>query len=896
MSAARASRSLIRRVIARPFRWWSVDPLVVAGIDDEIENHIQERADRLVEQGLSPRAARREAEERFGDVRRTRRDLERIDRAVGAARGPGEIFGSFFRDVKQGARSFAKAPGFAAAVVLTVGLGVGANAAVFSITDAVLLRALPYEAPEELIAIEAYYAEDDRTLDRMPVARALAWKEAAPDLEGFLVFARVDFVRTGVEDPVGVAGFAVGHDWLGVLGVEPPLGRSFSEADAVPGAPAVVILSHRLWRDTFGEDRNVVGRTLELDRRSHTVVGVMPPDFKFPVLGPVDAWVPMMTDGTVDGIRSTEFASLLGRMAPGQELASAQERLDAVSSGLTAADPQPDAWEVRVREFDYFRANTDVRRALWVLTGAVAVMLLIATTNAANLLLVRATARQGEIAVRRALGASRGRLVRQHLTENLILVAAGSVVAVLLARAVLDSIVGLLPSEVTFFLTTNIAVNRRVLVFALALTALTGLILSAVPALRSTRGATAAMGVHASAARSTSWLRSGLVVAEVAMTVTLLVAAGLLINSFVRLTSVDPGYNPATMVQVSLSLPAAEYPDSSSRRAFFDALKERISGLPGVTSVSLADGVPPGGSITFGVTPQAEGGDPKNLPGLYIPSASVDTDYFRVLGAPIVAGRGFGRTDSPESGHVIVDRDTAEFFWGTENPIGRRFRLDADDESPWLTVIGLIGDLKLLGQDDRHGTMDIFYPLPSGRARSFMSLVIGAGIDPTALLPSIRGAVRALNPDLPIYRLRTGSQALAEENDKARFFLVMMVIFASIALGLAIIGTYSVLTFAVRRRQRELGIRLALGAEAARVKLMVMKQGVVLAGAGVILGLVGAVLLGRLAQSLLFDLAPTDPLTYALVSGVMLASAALACWVPAQRATRVDPVEVLRTE
>jgi putative ABC transport system permease protein len=894
---AQARPSAVRRLWSWLSSWRTPrDPLLALAIADEIENHILERAERLMEQGMSECSARREAERRFGSVRRVRRSLAELGHEGGGAPGGREFFASVFADLRHGLRALAHAPGFALAVVFTIGLGVGANVAVFSVTDAVLLRPLPYEDPDELIAVEAYDQESDRTLDRFVIERALAWRAAEPLLDGLVLFGRHDMVRTGVEDPESVAAFAVSGNWLQTLGARPALGRTFAPDESQPGAPATIILGHPIWRDRFGADRDVVGRTIELDRRDYTVIGVMPDGFKFPVLGPAQAWVPMLPDGSIDGVEPLRFASLLGRLPDGVEAASVQERLDALAAGFASGDPQPDGWAVRTRVFDNWRANADVERALWVLTGAVAVMLLIATVNAVNLLLVRATARRHETALRIAIGASRGRLVRQLLTENLVLIAAGGLLAFVLARAVLGSIVGLLPSEVTFFLTSSVVVNGRVLLFALVVTALAGLLLSVVPALRAGTQAHAADIGRASASRSTAWLRNGLVIAEVAMTVAMLIGAGLLVNSFLRLTSVDPGYDPAPLVQISLSLPDAGYPDTAARRAFFDTLGERFAAIPGVAAASLADGVPPGAGFTFGVTPQAEGQEPKELPALFIPQASVDDSFFAALGAPVVAGRSFTAEDTRESGHVIIDREMARFFWGDQSPIGRRFRIDADDEYPWLTVVGMVEDIKLMGQDDRRGSMDLFYPLPRDAARSFMSIVVRTAVDPSTLVPAMRDAVRQLDPDLPIYRLQTGEQALAEVNDEPRFFLLMMSIFAAIALGLALIGTYGVLAFTVRQRRRELGVRVALGARGGQIEAMVLKQGVGLAAAGVLLGLLAAWSLSGVARSLLFGIEPTDPLTFAAVAAIMLACAAAACWVPARRATRVDAVEVLRAE
>jgi predicted permease len=881
--------------LARLLAWLrrtSADPLGAAAIDREIENHILERAEKLIAEGMPARRAYREAERRFGSVHRVRRTLERIDQSMDARIRRNEFFGSVFRDLGQGVRLLRSSPGFALAVILTIGLGVGANTAVFSITDAVLLRPLPFRETDELVRVDRYDPVRESVRRSMLPGEAMTWEREAP-IDGLVLHGRVDgLVRTDGDEPISVAVEAVSPGWLAALGRMPRLGRSFVADDAVPGAPPVLIVSDAFWRDRLAGDRAAIGETIDINRRPVTVIGVMAADFKFPQLGRIDAWAPLAADAT--GLtRPLGALSIVARLPEGIEIAAAQERFAAVSSGLEADDPQERGWQVRLAPLDDFRANRDVQRALWILTGAVGVMLLIATINATNLLLLRAASRRPETSVRMALGASRARLVRQHATESLVLVGAGVLLAVLLARLILGSLVDLLPSEVTAFLTSNIAINGRVLAFALAVASITGVMLSLLPALRATATPSSTGGRASTSPRGTR-LRNFLVVAEVAMTVTLLVGAGLFINSFLRLTAVDTGYEPERMIQLSVSLPAETYPDRGARVAFFRRLKEALGALPGVTAIALADGVPPGGAITFGVTPRPEGQEPKDLPELFIPRVWVEPEFFEVIGTPIVAGRGFTGEDTPESGNVVVDRDMSHFLWGDESPIGRRFKIEDDD--PWLTVIGMVDEAKIMGKDDRQGSIDLFELLPPESMRSYMSVVMRAGVEPAALLPQIRRTVHDLDPVLPISRLATGDERLAEELDKPRFYLLMMSNFAAIALALAVIGTYGVLAFAVRQRRRELGVRLALGASGGRLVGMVLRQGMVLAGIGVVLGLAGALAVGRVAASLLFELEPTDPLTFVAVAAVMLACAALACWLPARRATRVDPVEVLRAE
>lgn len=892
-----------RRRRRRSMKFSTSWPFVRTAIDEEIEHHMLERAENLAARGYSPTRARREAERRFGDIGRVRRSMLRVHQAADRGERFMEFVQSFLRDVLHGVRLARTAPGFALALVLTIGVGVGANTALFSVTDAVLLRPLPYEAPEELVSIGTYYPEQGWTSPWLPTERALALQRVGLGFDGLVMISQASFVDTGAEIPMGFSARVVSSQWTEVLGTSPQLGRPFTEADALPGSPPVVALSDATWRTRYGADPAIVGTVIQFDHRDYTIVSVMPPGFKFPPTWRADGWVPLRTDGTVDGpvdgaaggVQPLRSFQLVGRLAPGDTIARARERIAAIATAMPRTSAESEDWQAGVVSFGQFRAASDVERALWVLTAVAAVMLAIATVNAANLILARAMARRGELATRMALGASRARLVRQTLAEALVLVGAGGVLALLLARAALGTLVGLLPSAVTFRLASEIAIDTRVLAFALATTTVAGIGMSVVPALRITSAARAALGRNDTIGRSAVWKRHVLLVSQVAMTMTLLAMAGLVTSSFLRLTAVDPGYNPAGLIQMSLSLPSVGYPDTATRRAFFDSLVDRIAALPTVTSVTLADGLPPDSGFANGVELEAEGVTSRAFPDTLLPFATVDTEFFATFETDIVAGRSFTEEDADQPDNVIIDRTLASFLWSAENPIGRRFRVHSG-RGPWLTVVGLVGDLKLLGQDDRSGTMDIFYPLQRGRAGSYMALVIRSTGEPLALIPELRGLVRALDADLPIYELTTATGALAEANDKPRFFLLLMSLFAGMSLMLALVGIYSTLAFSVRQRRRELGIRGALGARAPQLQALVLRQGLRLVAAGITIGLLGALALGAVARSLLFNTEPTDPLTLTTVAVVMLLSAAVACWIPARRATRVDPVEVLRAD
>ncbi len=863
------------------------------GIDEEIRHHLRERAEALVELGWSERAAMGEARRRFGNVSRVRSSLHQIAEEEPRIRLL-RWLGSVAHDLRGGVRALRQAPGLSTAVVLTIALGVGANVAVFSVTDAVLLRPLPYAAPDRLVSLLPVDQEDGRSTDWTSPERAFAWQRTTSSYAEITLRAQVMLVHTGADDPYQVAGHAVSTNWLRMLGVTPERGRGFSELDAVPDRERVCVLSHEFWRARLGGDPDVLGRVIVLDQQPHTVVGVMPAGFRFPPTLRTDAWVPLASDAIVGGDRLNRIR-IVAAIPDGQSIDQLELRLAAIGDGLQGVDPDPAGWSLRAAPLDSFRANADVTRALWMMTAAVSVLLGVAMLNAINLLLARASRRAADIVVRAALGASRARLIRQELTETLVLVGLGGAAAVVLAFGLVQAIAGLLPSEITSFLVGNVAVDQRALAFALGVTTIVGVVLGVLPGWRATGGGLAGRSTRwSSAERSSTRLRGSLVVAQIAMSVTLLVVAGLLIRSFVRLTAVDPGYDARNLLQVSIELPGHSYGDPVARGHFFRALRDELHSLPGVVSASLANGVPPEPAISFGLRPQADGREPRPLPQDYLPSATVDEEFFPTLGVPIVVGRNFTDADGLDGDKVIVDRALARFLFNGTSAVGRRFRLDSD--RPWLTVVGMIEDLKLIGQDDRRGSMDLFYPSAAHRGWGYMSVIMRTAGPPTDVAPEVRRVIRGLDPAVPVDVLVTGTQALVDSVDKPRFFLRMMSSFALIALVLAAIGTYGVLEFAVRERRREIGVRIALGANAGDVRRMVLGDGLRLAVTGLTLGIGGALVAGRAAASLLFEVAPADLATLAGVGLLMLATATLACALPAARAMRLDPVEVLRSE
>jgi putative ABC transport system permease protein len=796
------------------------------------------------------------------------------------------------QDLHYAARTLWRNPGFAAALVLTLGLGIGASTAMFSVVDALLLRPLPYGEPDELVQVWPVSPESRRELRYIAWEEARAWSERADFFDGALLHARGSVLYVGGAGPRTLTIEAVSPNFEEVLRVQPTLGRGFAEADAEPGAEPVVVLNHGFWRTAFGADPGVIDQRIELDGIRHRIIGVMPPGFKFPEYAKTEVWLPIHRDGTILGEEAGRV-EVLGRVGPGgPEVARAHA--EAFAAVLAVEMGGEAGWSARLMTMEEMRArNSDLHRAVWFLSGAVALILLVAAVNAVSLLLVRGWSRTRELAVRTALGASRRRLIGQFLTESVLLALLSGAVAVVLALFVLEGMRGIMPGSITFFAPYAIEIEQRTLGFTFAVAAAAGLLVGLIPAIQATRRSTAiaAAGLTPYAARTPakSRLRRSLVVGAVALSVMLLVGAGLLINSFARLTSVDPGYRVEELAIMNLSLSSSGYPSAEERGLFLQRLEERLETVPGVEGVTV-----PSGGISFGVALQAEGqAPPAEGQPIIIPHSSVTPDYFGVLEIPIRAGRAFTEDDA-ETDNVIIDEDLARFLWSGTNPVGRRFRLGAD--SDWLTVVGVISDLKLEGPDDRRGDYEFLYPHSLGQASSYVSLAIRTRGDPAPLFPSIRSAVYELDPEQPISELRPATDVYAETIDMERFLLVLMSVLSGLALLLAAIGIHGVLAFTVAQRRHDLGIRIALGARPEALARGVLGEGLALAAVGVGLGIAGAVAISGLVRSLLFGVEPTDPVTITAVVIVSLTTSALASYWPARRATRVDPAEVLKAE
>jgi putative ABC transport system permease protein len=798
----------------------------------------------------------------------------------------------FLTDLRQAVRRFALAPAFTLIATLTLALGVGATTAIYSVLDAILLRPLPYAEPAALVR---FWSVQRGGQSSYFGGEAMAEWRTRQDL-----FAAVEPFRTqsvallGSGEPQFVLAAELGGGLMPTLGVPARIGRTIQLQDAEPGRDGVVVLSDALWRSRFAADREILGRTIRIDDRTREVIGVMPAWFRFPS-DRSQLWVPLTLASTM------RPANALARLLPGVTREHAQHRVDAIAASLDRDRPSRTGWQIALGPLQGQRVNPSERMALYVLFGAVSLVLLIACANLANLLLVQGAGREREIAVRAVVGASRTRLVQQLVTETFALALAGGAAGILVATWAIDLLAAHTPRDFTFLSTSEIALDGRVLVFAAAVTLLTAVLAGSLPALRASR-----TRLHASlkaGARSAAGsarqdrLRRAFVVVQLALTLMLLVGAGLLARTFLDLTRVNPGFDPRRLVTVDLSMPRWKYGTRDAQLRFFDQVVDRLRSLPGVSSVTVAGGKPPtGGGISFGLRFEIDGlGVILDDPLVLLPFAEVKADYFSVLGIPLVAGRTFSADDGSGSPAIVISRGMANRLWKGANPVGQRIRLGPD--RPWLTVVGVVGDVYQLEYDSPRGLFAAYYPRNQSRGMPAQeTLIVRTSEDPARIVPLIRRAIWSVDPDQPILNLATMDVLYREFLGVPRFQAMVMGAFALIGLAIACVGLYGVLSYAISQRTREFGIRMALGARRWDVLAMVLRQAAGLVALGLLLGTAGSLALTRTMSSLLVNIAPHDPITYALVIAGLAGIAFTACWIPARRATRVDPVVALRCE
>jgi putative ABC transport system permease protein len=810
---------------------------------------------------------------------------------------------TFLQDLRYGARGLLRNPGFAAVAVLALALGVAANTAIFSVVHAVLLNPLPYRDASRLTMIWEYNRTRDAHQNVINPGNFQDWKAQASVFEDMAAFYDSRLNLTGVGEPAEVTAQFVTPNLLGLLGAEPLIGRGFSPDDARPDAPSVVVLGYDFWQSRFGGAPDVVNKTIKLNGESVTVVGVMPAGFQWFVRKsslagkPAEMWSPLALTEQQRTTRRGRFMSAVGRLKPGVTREQAEAEMNHLAAQLEEQNPTFNkGWGVEVvpvRE----QFSGELRPVLWVLLGAVGLLLLIACANVANLLLARGAARQKEMALRTALGASRGRIVRQMLTESLLLAVAGGALGLLLAWWGVEALTALSPRDLVDL--GSVRLNLPVLGFTLGVTLLTGVIFGIAPALEATRldmnETLKEGGKSGTAGRRRARLRGAFVVIEVGLALIVLVCAGLMIKSFARLQAVSPGFDPERILTMRVVLPGSKYPEEHQRLTFFRQAVERLSALPGVESAGAVSFLPmtgPAAATRFKVTDRPEpppGQDP-------VTDVRVtDVNFFRTMGVPMVRGRTYDEREATEARHVaVINEAMARKYFPGEDPIGKTIAVNMSSPPQQTEIIGIVGDVKHKGLDSE-ANPTVYWPHPE-LVYSGMSLVVRAKGDPSAFAAAAQREIQAIDPEQPVADVRTMESWLADSVGRARFSAMLLGVFAAVALALATVGIYGVISYSVTQRTHELGIRMALGASASDILRLVLGQGLVLAGLGLAAGLLGAFALTRLMRSLLYEVSTTDPLTYAGLSLFLLAVALLACYVPARRATKVDPMEALRYE
>jgi putative ABC transport system permease protein len=807
---------------------------------------------------------------------------------------PAFTLDEIWRDVRFGLRSLARSPGFSAVAVLCLALGIGANAALFSVLNAVLLRPLPFAEPDRLVRI--YEKLGDKGQGSVSIPNFRDWAAQSTGFEQLAAYQMVSRNLQSTGEPERIQAVEATPNLFSILGTPPLLGRAFAADTDEPGKAKVAVVSEDLWRTRLGGEPSLIGRAIRLDGVLYTVLGVMPASFDFPAGGgATDVWVLFEPNPQQDAARGSHFLAVVGRLKPETTLEAATAQLVTVAARIEKDHPaEQTGRSVLVQPLRETLVGR-VRPMLLILFGAVGLVLLIACANVANLLLARAAVRQREVAVRLALGASRARLVRQFLVESLVLAFAGAALGLLLARWSLDAVAPLAANALP--VTGEIPLDGRVFGFLLALAALSGLAFGIVPALQYSRGdvreSLGEAGGKTTGSGRQQLFRSTLVVLEIAVSLVLLVGAGLLLRGFLNLSGTEPGLVAENVLTAHLPLPAAQLEDSTPR-TFRPAL-EKIRAIPGVRSAALVSMLPIQNAWTNGNF--AIEGRPEPQPGQE-PLAELriaSPGFFPSLGIPVLRGRDFTESDG-ESGPpvAIVNEVLARRHFPGEDPLGRRILFDGQS----FAIVGVVGNVRQAGLDV-DPLAEIYFPYALPYSMQWLSdsvLVIRTELPPESLADEVRAAVRSVDPALPLYDVLTMEAVIDESLAGRRLNLWLLAVFAGMALVLAAAGLYGVISYLVAQRTREIGVRIALGAQTRDVVGLVMRQGTGLTGAGITLGLLGAFVLTRVLESLLYGVSARDPLTYAALAALLGAIALFATWLPARRASRVDPILAIRAE
>ncbi len=808
----------------------------------------------------------------------------------------------FVQDLGFGARMLRKNPGFTVVAVATLALGIGANTAIFSVVNAVLLRALPYRDPGKLVWADEYWPRINDFA--VPNPDYTDWKLNNHEFEAVAAFDREEQRNlTGSGDPERIESVSVTENFLPVLGAEPPLGRNFRQEEGQPGGKLAAILSDGLWRRKFGADPQILGKGITLNRENYTIIGVMPRDFRFPDRrANPEILLAFQLPPKVDwAAQSLSLTRVIGRLKSGVSVAQANTELAALSKQTEADIPATfihmrDGMQVRTTGL-HEKLVGDTRPTLLILLAAVAIVLLIGCVNIANLQFARTASRQKELAVRAAIGASRTRLLRQLLAEGAVLAGLGALAGLLVAAGGVRLLRDYAPAS--FLQAGYIGLNGRVLLFTVGITCLAALLFGAVPA---SRASNPDVNADLKDGRALPWrglsrnrLRAVLVTCELTLAVVLLVASGLLIRSFVLLSNVDPGFDASNLLTVSTALPENKYVQPGQRSAFFERVLQGVARLPGVRSAGLTSSLPltnyaqDAGLAVEGRPDQPSGARPM------VPMEHVSQGYFATLKIPLIEGRLFEESDFTPQTHVaITNRALIQRYFPNDDPLGKRIRL-GDQNSPWRTIVGVAGDVRHASLN-QEGEPQVYVPYKEEDATSTAMLAIRTDSDPRSLATAVRVEVMAVDPEQPVFAVSTMEQRIVDSMSGTRFNATLLGLFGFVALVLASVGVYGVIAYFVAQRTHEIGIRVALGASSRDVAAIVMRQGMAMTAAGLALGLAGAVVATRYLASLLYGIGPGDPVTMGCAAAMLGGVALAACYIPARRAMRVDPMVALRHE
>jgi predicted permease len=873
-------------------------------LDAEVRSYVQLLVEENIRAGMSPQQAQRAARVELGGIEQVK-EKSRDARA-------GASFDSLLQDLQYGARMLRKNPGFSAIAIFTLALGIGASTAVFSLVNAVLLKPLPYPNSQQIVfPWRQPPAGLNLGYDEMPWGRPdfLFFARESKSFQSVAAFKSDSFNLTGSGDAARLDGLRASAGFFPSLGISPIVGRTFTAEEDQAGHEHVVVLSYRLWRDRFGSDTQILGRVLQLNNESYTVIGVMPQGFVFPRADEMpnsfpfpretQLWVPLaLVPGPIIPGEDSELA-VIGRLQPGITPAQAQSEVNLMSKRLEDFFPGGKGWfGMKVTSMQR-QISGDMRRPLLLILGAVGVVLLIACSNVAGLLLSRSLARTKEFTLRAALGAGKWRLMRQLLTEALILAGIGGIAGILIAKTAIHFVKFFAPPNIPRL--GEVTLDMRVVLFALAVTFVTGILFGLAPAIAGSRDNLVESlkegGQRAGSSPTGAKLRNVLLISEVALALVLVISAGLLTRTFLHLLKVDPGFNPTRVLTFELTLPATKYTDQPQIVALYQKTLQSIRSLPGVESAGITATTPLGGATesTSIRLPDHPLQDPKAR--AFSNYTMISPGYFAAAGTPILRGRDFLDSDTADSQPVtIINSAMAKKFWPGEDAIGKQVA-PASKKYPAETIIGIVADVKRLSlREDPPPEMYVPYNQKVWPSLLTMDVILRTKVDPASLTDGVRNALRSVDPDLPMAKISTLDTIVDDSMTLPRFAMFVLGSFAGLALLLASVGMYGVISYFVGQRTREIGVRVALGAQRRDVFEMVLGQGARLAVIGIALGLLAALATTRMMVSFLYGVQPIDPLTFAALPFLLLSIALLACYIPARRAMRVDPMVALRHE